>query len=287
MAIELIHDGVTGQANYRAFIIIALADAKFWNTTPTAALEAYNASNIASYRIAPTEIGATGIYSVTIPATLDAGSYAGLWVSLAASATLTVSDVLNNRRGISNADWDGTNWMPVADVSAITAATEAAILDEGDATALLAAIAAKIEEFLINDGDATATLAAIATAVRTNLATELARIDADISSRAAPGDTMVAGTVSDKTGYSLASGGLDLTQLHLDWADSGRLDLLLDFIKNWLEADVTVDKSSSPWQIVIKLKGTATELGRKDVKDVDGTALASTSTVRGQLVEPA
>lgn len=42
---------------------------------------------------------------------------------------------------------------------------EAAILDEGDATALLAAIAAKVEEFLINEGDATATIAAIATAV--------------------------------------------------------------------------------------------------------------------------
>lgn len=47
----------------------------------------------------------------------------------------------------------------------LPAALEAAILDEGDATALLAAIAAKVEEFLVNDGDATATLAAIATAV--------------------------------------------------------------------------------------------------------------------------
>ena len=45
-----------------------------------------------------------------------------------------------------------------------TAQMEAAILNEGDATALLAAIAAKVETFLINDGDATATLAAIATA---------------------------------------------------------------------------------------------------------------------------
>jgi len=50
-------------------------------------------------------------------------------------------------------------------LAAIAAATEAVILDEGDATALLAAIAAKVEEFLINEGDATATLAAIATAV--------------------------------------------------------------------------------------------------------------------------
>lgn len=60
---------------------------------------------------------------------------------------------------------------------------EAAILNEGDATALLAAIAAKVEAFLINEGDANATLAAIAAAVRTNLATELARIDVVLSTR--------------------------------------------------------------------------------------------------------
>jgi hypothetical protein len=70
-------------------------------------------------------------------------------------------------------------------LTAIGAKVEAMVLDEGDATALLAAIAAKVEEFLINEGDATATLAAIAAAIRTNLAVELARIDAAISSRLA------------------------------------------------------------------------------------------------------
>lgn len=55
--------------------------------------------------------------------------------------------------------------------TAIAAAVEAGILNEADATALLAAIAAKVEEFLINEGDATATLAAIATAVTNALGT--------------------------------------------------------------------------------------------------------------------
>jgi len=50
-------------------------------------------------------------------------------------------------------------------ITAFATALEAAILNEGDATALLAAIAAKVEEFLVNEGDATATLAAISTAV--------------------------------------------------------------------------------------------------------------------------
>ena len=49
-------------------------------------------------------------------------------------------------------------------LTAIGAALEAMMLDEGDATALLAAISAKVEEFLVNEGDATATIAAIAAA---------------------------------------------------------------------------------------------------------------------------
>jgi len=68
--------------------------------------------------------------------------------------------------------------------TAVATAVEAAVLDEGDATALLTAIAAKVEEFIINEGDAAATMTAIAAAVRTNLTTELGRIDANVSSRA-------------------------------------------------------------------------------------------------------
>ena len=49
-------------------------------------------------------------------------------------------------------------------ITAIGAALEAMMLDEGDASALLASIGAKVEEFLVNEGDATATIAAIATA---------------------------------------------------------------------------------------------------------------------------
>jgi len=64
----------------------------------------------------------------------------------------------------------------------LTAAIEAALLNEGDATALLQAIADKISSDW-TAGDLSAV--AIASAVRTNLATELARIDADISSRLA------------------------------------------------------------------------------------------------------
>lgn len=84
-------------------------------------------------------------------------------------------------------------------------AIEAAILNEGDATALLAAIAAKVEAFLINEGDATATIAAIAAAcnaavaagaVGTNAATAATQATAAaISASAAV--TAIAGVQSD------------------------------------------------------------------------------------------
>lgn len=61
-----------------------------------------------------------------------------------------------------------TTAVPTA--AATAAAVELAILNEGDATALLAAIAAKVEQFLINEGDATATLAAIGAACNTAVA---------------------------------------------------------------------------------------------------------------------
>ena len=73
---------------------------------------------------------------------------------------------------------------------------EAALVNEGDATAFLQAVADKIASDL-TDTDVTA--AAIASAVRTNLATELARIDVAVSS-VAGGDATAANqtTILDK-----------------------------------------------------------------------------------------
>jgi len=102
-----------------------------------------------------------------------------------------------------------------------TAQIEAALLNEGDSSALLQAIADKVSGDW-SAGDVSAT--AVASAVRTNLATELARIDAAISTRlAAAGYTAPpaaapsasdnatavwgAGTkaLTDKAGFSLAT----------------------------------------------------------------------------------
>lgn len=83
----------------------------------------------------------------------------------AANSTVNLSGTTVN---LVNTATTVTNQLSAA---TIAAAVEAAILDEGDATALLAAIGAKVEEFLINDGDSTATLAAIAAAVTSALGT--------------------------------------------------------------------------------------------------------------------
>lgn len=63
----------------------------------------------------------------------------------------------------------------------IATQVETAIITEGDGQAVLQAIADKI-------GNENLSAAAVASAVRTNLAVELARIDQPISSRATPGD---------------------------------------------------------------------------------------------------
>lgn len=52
------------------------------------------------------------------------------------------------------------------------------------------------------------------------------------------------------------------------------------------EGDTTIDTSTTPWQLVIKKKSTATELVRKDLKEVDGTDITGTDQIVGQQTEP-
>lgn len=77
------------------FVLIRQSDAAFWNTSGTPAFEAYNASNIANYGIAATEIGATGVYRALNPSPMTGATY--IFIK-AAGASLAVTDVLNNAR---------------------------------------------------------------------------------------------------------------------------------------------------------------------------------------------
>jgi len=59
------------------------------------------------------------------------------------------------------------------------------------------------------------------------------------------------------------------------------------FIKNVLEGDTSIDTTTTPWNFVVKTKGTTTELIRKDLKDINDVNLGSISTVIGSATEPA
>lgn len=116
-------------------------------------------NQVASREADTTKIGGQ---TVTATGTVDADKIANLDAAIS-----TRNAIAPNNAGILA---NGTAIGLLNDPSAedVATAVEAAILDEGDATALLAAIAAKVETFILNDGDASATLAAIAAAVWSN-----------------------------------------------------------------------------------------------------------------------
>jgi hypothetical protein len=58
------------------------------------------------------------------------------------------------------------------------------------------------------------------------------------------------------------------------------------FLKNVSEGDMTVDTTTTPWQMVIKIKGTSTELIRKDLKTTAGDDITSDASIIGQKLEP-
>jgi len=68
---------------------------------------------------------------------------------------------------------------------------------------------------------------------------------------------------------------------------AGSLAEYVKFIQDVLEADVTVDTGTTPYQLVFKIKSTSTELIRKDLKQVDGSDFTALTQTVGQHVEGA
>ncbi len=58
------------------------------------------------------------------------------------------------------------------------------------------------------------------------------------------------------------------------------------FIKDVMEGDITIDQAPTPWQMVIKIKGTSTELIRKDLKTTAAADITADNSIIGQYVEP-
>ncbi len=122
----------------------------------------------------------------------------------AIAAAAIAASALNDKGNWSKAgdQMDLVNSPNATARSAFATTIEAAILNEGDATALLAAISAKVEQFLINDGDAVATLAAIATAV--NAAVVAGQIGTDLTTTKASAATAATQSTSANTAAAAA-----------------------------------------------------------------------------------
>ncbi len=87
----------------------------------------------------------------------------------------------------------------------------------------------------------------------------------------------------------ILNGGVFFGSISIDWSGTARSEsggVAIDFIKNVLEGDVKIDITTTPWNVVVYVKGTSTELIRKKLKDVSGADLITITTVIGQHVEP-
>ncbi|MBN1377854.1 MAG: hypothetical protein JXA04_01310 [Gammaproteobacteria bacterium] len=70
--------------------------------------------------------------------------------------------------------------------------------------------------------------------------------------------------------------------------DLAAIKTLLEFCKNWLEGDSKTDKTNpDQYQLFKTIKGTDTELGRKNAFDIDDNAITDTTTAIAKLEEPA
>ena len=110
--------------------------------------------------------------------------------------------------------------------TAVANEVEAQIIDETDSEKVLTAITDKIASVNPTLGDLS--LAAIASAVRTNLATELARIDVVMSTRSKPADTVARVTLVDTVTTNADMRGTDNAALAAVWTSTrgGYLDKL-------------------------------------------------------------
>jgi hypothetical protein len=120
---------------------------QFWYTV-TPAFEAWDASHIASYAIALTEIGTSGLYSATVPASWPAGTYEITFFDPAVSSSPLASDVFS---------WDGTDESTPANMISGLLSIQTQIVNSFNATeahfdAEIAALQAHGDSNWVGDG---------------------------------------------------------------------------------------------------------------------------------------
>lgn len=162
---------------------------------------------------------------------------------------------------------------------------EAEIIDDTDSEKVLEAITDKIAA--VNPDLGGLTVAAIASQVRTELATELARIDVAISTRlSSAGYTAPLDAVGVRSAVGLASANLDTqlaaivadtNELQSDWANGGRLDLLVDSI---YDKGVAIQELVGIVGDQAELNGTNIGLVKATTDKLDDTLVDNAGTYR-------
>jgi len=67
---------------------------------------------------------------------------------------------------------------------------------------------------------------------------------------------------------------------------AGAVQVDVKFLQNVAEGDIEIDTTTTPWQAVVKIKSTDTELIRKNLKDKDGNNITSVNAMIGRYTEP-
>lgn len=84
------------------YAVILNTSAQFWNGS---AFETYNASNWATYDVALTELGVSGIYTATFPASISAGKYEVITFDQAGGSPAVGDEIV----GTATFEYDGTD----------------------------------------------------------------------------------------------------------------------------------------------------------------------------------
>jgi hypothetical protein len=70
----------------------------------------------------------------------------------------------------------------------------------------------------------------------------------------------------------------------MDW--TGTAEIFRSTLHDILEGDIEIDTAQTPWQMVVKKRGTSTELMRKDLKDTAAANITAVTSVVGSIKDP-
>jgi len=258
MANEIVFRRISGNSYF--ITIRDIEDSyKIWKPSATAAFEAWNTGGrtLADYGIAASETFGNGMFSVDMPDGINTAKRLLIEIYRQVGVSPADDDVFD---GSFEMIWNGTSLEYVLDTNG------------------------RVDVGLIEGIDATTQLDS---AVYTGL-------DTSIPYPSGPNSVYERITSMDKLIESGGDGDLAAVKaktdnLPDDPADDSDIDAQLAALqadltvtKKIAEADTVIDTSnSSQWVLIFKEKGTETEIMRKNLKDINGNAIAASSIIVG------